>query len=184
MPMNAVKPVYLIILGLVILLVVVNKINNPYRKYSSSEYWQTASVQSVADIPDQAIIEKNKNGPVLMWAAIGASDPEILVELVRRGADINESDGVFAGTPLTGAAGYSKYPDMIDKLIELGADIGKTVRGGDTALIIAARYNENPGIIAALIGNGAKPNRKNSSGNTALDIAKRVENKTAIRELQ
>ena len=184
MPISAVKPIYLIVLALVILSVVINRINNPYRKYSSSEYWQTASVQSVADIPDQAIIEKNKNGPVLMWAAIGASDPEILVELVRRGADINESDGIFAGTPLTGAAGYSKYPDMIDKLIELGADIGKTVHGGDTALIIAARYNEHPGIITALIRNGAKRNRKNSSGKTALDVAKRAENETAIMELQ
>ena len=182
--MSSKTPIYLLILVIAIVFFAWHKISNPYRKYSTSDYWQTATVRSVEEIPDEAILEKNKNGPVLMWAAIGGSNPEVLTALVERGADINEGDGIFKGTPLTGAAGYSKNPEMIDRLIELGADINKTVWGGNTALIIAAQYNENPGITAALLRNGATRTRKNSSGKTALDVAKAVGNEIAIRELQ
>ena len=181
--MGSVKPAYLIVLALVILFVVFNKLSNPYRKYSTSDYWQTATLASVADIPDEALLSPNKNGPILMWAAIGSSDPQLIRELVKRGADVNESDGIFKGTPLTGAAGYSKNPEIISTLVELGADISKTVHGGETALMVAARYNKNPGIVTELISNGAKKDRKSSSGKTAYQIAKRVKNEVAMSEL-
>jgi len=181
--MGSVRPSYLIVLVVVILFVVYLKVSNPYREYSTSKYWQSATVESVRDIPDEALKEGNKNGPVLMWAAIGATDPKILYALVERGSSINESDGIFKGTPLTGAAGYSKSPEIISALIKLGAEVDKTVHGGETALMVAARYNSSKGIVSKLIFHGANAQIKNASGQTALDIAKKVKNDIAIREL-
>jgi ankyrin repeat protein len=178
-----IKPVYLVALALVIVFVAYLKISNPYREFSRSSFWQSATVDTVNEIPQEALEPGNKNGPVLMWAAIGGNDPEILKALVARGAQINEADGIFKGTPLTGAAGYTKNPQMIDALIDLGADIHKTVHNGETALMIAAQYNHNPGIISALLKHGADLDKKSDSGKTALDFARENSNKTAIKEL-
>ena len=175
---------YIIAFIAVILIFAYVKISNPYREYGTEEFWQTANLASVYEIPEKALLPGNKNGPVLMWAAIAADDPQILKALVERGALINESDGVFKGTPLTGAAGYSKYPEMIDELIRLGADIHKKVHHHENALMVAARYNNNPGIASALIKHGASIDQKNDSGQTARDIAIKATNKTFLNELE
>ena len=181
--MLSIKSIYLVALAVVILSAVYIKISNPYRGYSTAKFWEDATIESVNEIPVKALQPGNRNGPVLMWAAIGASDTEILKALVDRGSDINESDGIFKGTPLTGAAGYSRYPAIIEELIGLGADINKRVHNDETALMIAAQYNENPGIITTLVKHGAKLDDKNNQGKTALDLAKQNKNKTAIKEL-
>ena len=113
-----------------------------------------------------------------MWAAMAAPDPEIISALVARGADINESDGIFKGTPLTGAAGYSSNPIIIDELIRQGADIDKERNNNEDALMIAAQYNSNPGIIERLVFHGADVTNKNTQGKTALDLA--VENNNVV----
>ena len=182
--MSNVKPIYLVALLFVVLFVVYLKISNPYREFGTSDFWQNATVQTVIEVPNEALKPGNKNGPVLMWAAIGATDPEILKALVARGAQINETDGIFKGTPLTGAAGYAKRPKMIDALINLGADVHKTVHNGETALMIAAQFNKNPGIISTLRKHGADLDKKSESGKTALDFAKENKNETAIKELE
>jgi len=182
--MTSVNPKLLIGLGLVIIFVAYLKIMNPNRKYSSIEYWQTATIANVADVPREALKIGNKNGGVLMWAAMGTDNPAILKKLVRRGAKINESDLIFKGTPLTGAAGYSKNPKIIEALIKLGADITKRVGNKETALMIAAQYNKNSGIIEKLVSVGAKVTNKNLQGRTALDLAMKNDNKTAINALK
>ncbi len=182
--MTAIKPIYLVALVMAVLIAAYLKFSNPHREFSTSKFWENATVEIVYEIPDDALRPGNKNGPVLMWAAIGASDPDILKALVDRGAQINEADGdIFKGTPLTGAAGYTKNPQIIDTLVNLGADIHKTVNNGETALMIAAQYNQNPGIISTLLKHGARLERKSNSGKTALDLAKQNNNETAINEL-
>ena len=182
--MSSVKPTYLIALLLVIAFAVYSKVSNPNRKYSTSDFWSNATVESVAEVPEQALLAGNSNGPVIMWAAIGADDPKILRALVARGADVNEYDGIFQGTPLAGAAGYTNNPAMIIELVRLGARINQTVHNRETALMIAAQYNQNPGIITALVKLGAKPKQKSFNGKSALDFAKAENNETAIQELQ
>ena len=182
--MTSVNPKLLIGLGIVIIFVGYLKVMNPHRKYSSRAYWQTATVANVADIPHKALKEGNKNGGILMWAAMGTKDPAILKKLVRRGAKINESDLTFSGTPLTGAAGYSKSPKIIEALIGLGADITKRVSHQETALMVAARYNKTPGIIEKLVAVGAKIDNTNILGQTALDLAIKSDNQTAIKALE
>ena len=158
---SSVNRKYIFALIAVVLLVVLVKLSNPYRKYSTHEYWHTATVEMVAEIPAQALQPGNRNGGVLMWAAMATDDPDVLTTLVGRGAGINEADGVFKGTPLSGAAGYSSNPAIIDRLIELGADIDQKVHNDEDALMVAARYNKNAAIIERLVFHGADTNRKN-----------------------
>ncbi len=159
------------------------KVSNPYREFSTQKYWQSATIESVNEIPDEALKPGNRNGGVLMWAAIASNNPDILSALVERGADINESDGIFKGTPLTGAASYSTNVEVIDRLIALGADINKKVHNNEDALMIAARQSKTPAIIERLVFHGADVYRRNARGETAYDIARRGKNKVTMRIL-
>ena len=152
------------------------KLSNPNKKYSTREFWETASVASVAGVPDRALKSGNPNGGVLMWAAMGAKDPAILKALVARGADVNESDLIFSGTPVSAAAGKSAHPEMIAMLLALGADVNKRVHDGQTPAMIAAQYNHTPGVIEALKAGGADMSAKDDEGQTALDFARRSGN--------
>jgi hypothetical protein len=182
--MGSVKPVYLWVLVGVILLALFLKLSNPYRKYSTREYWEAATLASVSEVPQEALEPGNRNGPVLMWAAMSAKDPRIIEALVEKGADINESDGVFKGTPLTGAAGYSSSTEIIDVLVELGADIDKRVYNQEDALMIAVQYNRNPEIIERLVYHGAKLYNRNGQNKTALDLAHEHQNSAAVEVLK
>lgn len=182
--MSSVNPKLLIVLVVVILFAVFIKLSNPYREFSTREYWESATIDSVYEIPEEALKPGNRNGGVLMWAAMATNEPEIITALVQRGADINEADGIFKGTPLTGAAGYNSNPEIIDKLIELGADITQKVNNNEDALMVAAQYNTNPGIIERLIFHGAESNLKNKQGRTALELATKNSNEVAKEALE
>ncbi len=182
--MGSVKPKLLIALVAVLLLAIFIKVSNPYREFSTQEYWRTATIDSVYEIPEEALQPGNRNGGVLMWASMSTNNPEILSVLVNRGADINEADGIFKGTPLTGAAGYSSSPEIIDRLIELGADISQKVNNNEDALMVAAQYNTNHGIIERLVYHGADPTRKNNQNKTALDLAIKNGNDVAVAALK
>jgi ankyrin repeat protein len=184
MSMSSVNPKLLIAFVIVILFVVFLKVSNPYRKYSTSEYWEDATLGSIDGIPDDALEPGNKNGAILMWASMFSNNPDIIRALVARGADINESDGILMGTPISGAAGYASNPDVIDVLVELGADVNKKVNNNEDALMVAAQFNTEPEIIERLVYHGADPKHKNLQGKTALDLAKQNKNATAIQTLE
>jgi ankyrin repeat protein len=181
--MSSVNPKLLIALAVVILLAVVIKVSNPYRKYSTRAYWESATIDLVKELPAEALAPGNRNGGVLMWAAMAVQDPEILTALVQRGANINEADGLFKGTPVTAAAAYTSSPEIIDRLIQLGADIHQKVNNDEDALMIAAQYNTNPGVIERLVFHGADVQRKNYQGRTAFDLAVKNDNDVAIKAL-
>ncbi len=182
--MNQSTKVLLVILGLVVVLAGTLKLLNPHKKYSRAQFWETATVASVAEVPEEALEPGNRNGPVLMWAAMAASDPDILEALVARGADVNESDGILKGTPLSAAAAYTQNPDIIDKLVALGADIDKQVHSRETAIMLAARYNKNAPVAERLIFHGADLLHTNSRGDSAQDIARRNNNPTVYKVLR
>ena len=124
-----IKPVYLLAFLAVLVLALI-RLSNPYRSISTAEYWQNATVVEARAIPQIALAPGNLNGPVLMWAAMGAIDPAVLQVLVERGALIDETDGL-KGSPLTVAAGHNRNPEVIRTLVNLGADINKPVHKGD-----------------------------------------------------
>ncbi len=176
---GSVNPKLLIVLGVVIALALFLKLTNPHKKYSTREFWATATVQTVQEVPADALKLGNKNGGVLMWAAMGSSDPAVIRALVARGADLNEHEPMFSGTPLTSAAGYSKHPAIMNELVKLGADVHGTVNNKQTALMIAAQYNTEPGIVEALVALGADVEGRDAQGHTALELAKINNNKVA-----
>jgi len=181
--MKSVNPKLLFALVAVAALAIVLRLINPYQKYSTQAFWQSASVATVDAVPQKLLKPGNPNGGVLMWAAMGARDPAILQALVRRGADVNETDGIFSGTPVSAAAGKSSQPGMITMLASLGADVNKRVHGGETPAMLAARYNETPGIIEALRAAGADLAAKNDEGESALDLARQSGNATVEQAL-
>jgi ankyrin repeat protein len=181
--MKSVNPKLLIALVAVAVLALVLKALNPHKKYSTRQFWETATVATVATIPGEALKPGNRNGGVLRWAAMGAKDPQILKALVERGADVNESDVVFGGTPLSAAAGKSERPEMIAVLVGLGADVHKRVSNGETVAMVAAQFNTTPGIIEALEAAGADFTARNDQGKTALDLAREHQNATAEKAL-
>ena len=181
--MKSVNPKLLYALLGALALAIFLHLSNPYKKYSTRAFWETAPVAAVAGIPEKALKSGNPNGSVLMWAAMGAKDPAILKALVDRGADVNESDSVFSGTPMSAAAGKSTHPEMIAMLVALGADVNKRVHNGETAAMIAAQYNHTPGVIEALKAAGADMAAKDDQGQTALDFAARNGNKVAEQAL-
>jgi len=183
--MKSTAPKLLIVLIAVIIFAAYIKISNPNKKYSTEDYWLSATLEDVRQIPEEAILPGNKNGSVLMWAAMVTKDPHIISALVSRGSDINESDIMFSGTPLSAAAGYSSTPVIIDELISNGAVIDKVVGSNNkTPLIIAAELNSNPGITERLVYHGADVNYKDLTGRTALEQAIRFKNNSVIEALR
>ncbi|MBU6955940.1 ankyrin repeat domain-containing protein [Hahella sp. HN01] len=184
--MQAVNPKLIMVFLVVIAFIAYLQLSNPYKKYSRQAYWETATVEDVYSIPDEALLPGNKNGPVLMWAATSSNNPKVITALVERGANVNEADsGVFSGTPLSAAAGYATNPAIIDALVGLGADINKVVGSNDkTPLIIAAEINKSPAIIESLIRNGADVNYKDLTGRTALEQAIRFKNEEVSKLLK
>lgn len=181
---TSIRPKLFIAAVAVIGLAVMVTTMNPHRKYSTRQFWETATVETVAEVPEKALQPANKNGSVLMWAAMGARDAEILRALVARGADVNESDTTFGGTPLSAAAGKSERPEMIAVLVELGGDVNKRVNNGETPAMVAARYNFTPGMIEALHAAGADLTATNDQGQTALEIASEAGNAVAEKALR
>ena len=175
--MNSINPKYIIALLAVVLIAIVIKLMNPYQELNTEAYWKSATLSSIRDIPDEALVPGNK---VLMWASSFVSDPDILTELVNRGSDINEVDPNFLGTPLSAAAVDNNNPDIIRELIRLGANIEARVSLGNTPLMGAAIYNHNPAILEALVANGANVEERNYLGQTALQLARLSNNQSAV----
>jgi len=51
-------------------------------------------VESVAQVPDKALLIRNKNGSVLMWAAMYNKNSGIIEELLAQGADAKEKNAL------------------------------------------------------------------------------------------
>ena len=131
-------------------------------------------IETAENVPEEALIYGNKNGPVLAWAALGSSNIKVLGVLVDRGADVNERDTTFSGTPLTIAAANGQHPEMLRELVRLGADVNVRVQGGATVLMVAIAHNDNMDILQELIDLGAPVDAKNSTGDTAYVYANKA----------
>jgi len=183
--MKTINPKLLIALVAVIALALFLTLSNPHKKYSRQKFWESATVEDVQTIPAAALAPGNKNGPVLMWAATTTKDPRIIAALVARGADVNEADTIFSGTPLSAAAAYNANPAVIDELVRLGAEVNKVV-GSDnkTPLIIAAELNSRPEIARSLVRNGADIAYRDLTGQTAFEAAMRSGNTAVAKVLE
>ncbi len=74
-------------------------------------------------------------------------------------------------TALMIAAACNKNPEIVQVLIDNGADVNARNKGESTALMLASVFNSNPEVIQVLIDNGADLNIRDSNGNTILMLA-------------
>lgn len=91
--------------------------------------------------------------------------------IAEHGGDVNARDD-WNDTPLTDSIWQANVDvDLVNLLIDLGADVNSQQSGGRTALHLAltnGRYVHLPVLIAA----GADPMIEDMNGKTALDYAK------------
>ncbi len=100
---------------------------------------------------------RNKEGLTSLGLAARATDnPEIIVELVRAGANLEEKTS-RGWTALSIAAARNPNPAIINVLSDLGADLNVLDGQQSSPLMLAARSGNTAGVINALLDNGADP---------------------------
>lgn len=106
--------------------------------------------------------------------AISAGNLEGLKLLLKRGGNINMKPRSRVHFPPLCSAAIEEKPDMVDLLLQAGADVNATSEIGSTPLIMAggARDQEAAFRIAeSLVRSGAEVNRCDDLGNTSLLLA-------------
>jgi len=143
----------------------------------------------------------DRNGVTpLMLAVHERGFPEIVKFLIEKGAQVDARSN-NGSTPLHRAAQASisnryRYPllcmtsihpdyrrdieevrqrplEMIQLLLDTGAQVDARDEDGNTPLIVAAKGTDRPEIIQLLIEKGAEVNARNNDGSTALMVAAR-----------
>ncbi len=117
-------------------------------------------------------------GDTALHAAAFAYDPDLVRDLVGRGADVrarNRRGAEPLHAAVMGEPGSAHWaPDrqgaVIDRLVEAGADPDAAAAGGVTPLHRAVRNRCSAGV-DHLLRAGADPRRANDSGSTPADLA-------------
>jgi len=121
--------------------------------------------------PDVNVVD-DWGAPPISYAlrARGSSANELVDLLIAVGADVNGrgTDGA-AMRPLHTAATLGR-PDLVERLLRAGADVGGVRGNGWTALHFAAAYDD-PQTAALLLAAGADPDAADDEGDTPLAVA-------------
>lgn len=102
-------------------------------------------------------------------SALENGDDDRMLELVRQGADINTRDRLSRWTPLMRAA-LGANGTVVRELIERGARVNSTSRGGATALMYLCWAGDLP-TVELLLSKGADPHVKDRLGQGPLSCA-------------
>ena len=113
-----------------------------------------------------------------LFEAIRRDDIKTVEALLRAGTDPNSRDDLDA-TALMHATLYASEPCM-KLLLDKGASVNATAKGGSTALMWATGEASK---VRLLLARGADPNIKNKRGLTALDLALRRDGGEAAAKL-
>jgi len=80
--------------------------------------------------------------------------------LLEAGANVNHQDSIDGSTALLkvleSGGGLLARNEVINLLVEAGADVNATRKDGNTVLSLASKYNKDPGVIQLLVNAGAK----------------------------
>jgi uncharacterized protein len=112
---------------------------------------------------------------------------ELLVELLRRGAAVNEpSRNAMRVCPLHSAAAHSdaaRGVALARALLDAGADPNLQQQAGYTALHEAALHAKHE-LLELLLECGAEPNRANDRGERPIDLARARDHTAVIARLE
>ena len=100
---------------------------------------------------------------------------------IDRGANVNARDGVDR-TPLHFAAANGKDLELIELLVENGADVNAQSIGGDTPLMKAIMF-DNVEAVEVLLDKGADPKIKNSNERDSESFARASRNPKILKAL-
>jgi cytohesin len=120
--------------------------------------------------------------PVMIAANAGAE--RCVGALIDLGADVNAPPA--RGLPYEGLGALHLacsrgYSNVVERLIQAGADVDARGPEGETPLMIAAMGNDAP-IAVKLLAAGADPSAKRNDGFTALGLARGNSTSAAILE--
>lgn len=164
-----------------------------------------AKIKKLADIGAN-IDEKNDDGQTFLFQSVAQYQPSVTDVLLKCGADVEAPDNK-GWAPLHQAAtntlrriSYSETRrpsfttgeisrasetivndfETVEKLLQAGADIHKTVLSGETPLHFAAISNVDTDVCKRLLENGANINAKGTRGWTPLHYAVFINPKTNV----
>ncbi len=124
-----------------------------------------ALVESGADIK---LMEKG--GSSLLGCAACYQDKAFIQKILDRGASVNPQGSPHGFTPLMELA-QNGNAEIVEFLIQKGANVNTASRYGDTALMVAAK-NGRVEVVKILVKHGADINAQDKYGHTALSLAK------------
>jgi len=112
-------------------------------------------------------------------------DIDAVRTLLDGGADVNFLSRNTSSTPLLEATAHAadRSLDMVQLLVERGADVNLRPPGRYSALMRAVRY-KSPRTIAYLLEHGADVNVRTDKGESALDWANQVGNAAIIEQIR
>jgi 6-phosphogluconolactonase (cycloisomerase 2 family)/uncharacterized caspase-like protein len=115
---------------------------------------------------------RNSDGwTALMLAARDNPNLDVIVTLLKSGADLSARDPRYDWPALMWAAADNQNPDVITALLSGGAKIDAHNVDGETALMAASANSQNPAMILLLLRAGADAKAKDGAGRTAFDYA-------------
>lgn len=123
-------------------------------------------------------VDEKKSSPLILACYRGNTD--VALFLADKVKDVNYNSGM--GTALM-AAVMSGNSAIVEKLIQVKANLNLMDQGGKTALIYATFFNKNE-LANLLLEAGADRNIKDVDDRTALDYATFNKNTTLIIRLQ
>ncbi len=116
-----------------------------------------------------------------IFDAIEDNDINRVKQLIAQGVDVNAAHEVHGNTLLIISILQNNI-DIIELLINKGADVNIENRHGETPLLLAV-YEEDIDIVELLIDTGAGINIKDDAGDTPLSLAVGNNDKYIIRLL-
>lgn len=145
------------------------------------------------NLPNYIKLEKKKNALKVLFEKgipftpdcfsfqVAKNDLEICELFLKAGMDINERDS--AGTPFLCSAARNGKLDMIQWLLENGADIDAVSHDRGYSAVMDAVWKSNLPIVELLVNKGANLNFISRDGQTALILATGSENFDICRVL-
>lgn len=125
--------------------------------------------------------DENKNTPFL-YSTLYYKNPDILDFLIKKGADPNHKNILGANALMISL--YNDEVKILNKVIELKADVNSQNRGGWSGFMSIAIDKRPIEYAKILVENGADINLKNKSGDNALDIAIKFNNTEMVNYIE